>query len=240
MNKHLNLLDTSGGNTKIAKTNKGALYRVASLSLMPDRILCPGSKAAGCFEGCLKSSGRGRFDNVAAGRQWRADLWHQDRGQFLERLTRELKNHVKNCNRLGLKPAARLNVLSDIAWEKTEGGYMPELFPEIYFYDYTKRAARLGNTPDNYRLMFSYSGRTQYARQVELALSAGVPVAVVFRDEFPAEFLGRRVIDGDKSDLVNSKAGPVVIGLKAKGSLAKADKSGFIIDADRIPAKAVA
>ena len=117
---------------------------------------------------------------------------------------------------------------------------MPELFPEIYFYDYTKRAARLGNTPDNYRLMFSYSGRTQYARQVELALSAGVPVAVVFRDEFPAEFLGRRVIDGDKSDLVNSKAGPVVIGLKAKGKLAKADKSGFIIDADRIPAKAVA
>ena len=240
MNAHLKLLDTSGGNTKIAKTNKGAAYRVASLSLMPDRILCPGSKAAGCFEGCLKSAGRGRFDNVAAGRQWRADLWHGDRGQFLERLSRELSAFIKTCNRAGLKPAARLNVLSDIAWEKAEGGYIPELFPEIYFYDYTKRAARLNKTPGNYRLMFSYSGRAQYAAQVSAALRTGVPVAVVFRDEFPAEFLGRPVIDGDASDLINSKAGPVIIGLKAKGPLAKADKSGFVIDADLIPALAVA
>ena len=117
---------------------------------------------------------------------------------------------------------------------------IPELFPEIYFYDYTKRAARLNKTPDNYRLMFSYSGRAQYANQVQIALGAGVPIAAVFRDQFPAQFLGRPVIDGDKSDLINSKAGPVIIGLKAKGSLAKADKSGFVIDAERIPALVVA
>ena len=237
MNKHLNLLDTGNGNTKIAKTNRGGLYRVASLSLMPDRILCPGSKAAGCFEGCLKGAGRGRFDNVAAGRQWRSDLWHQDQGQFLERLTRELSNFVKTCEKNGIRPAARLNTISDIPWENFG---IPEQFPGLYMYDYTKRAARLNNTPDNYRLMFSYSGRAQYANQVQIALGAGVPIAAVFRDQFPAEFLGRPVIDGDKSDLINSKAGPVIIGLKAKGALAKADKSGFVIDAETIPALVVA
>jgi hypothetical protein len=237
MNNHLNLLDTGNGNTKIAKTNRGGLYRVASLSLMPDRILCPGSKAAGCFEGCLKSSGRGRFDNVAAGRQWRSDLWHQDQDQFLDRLHKELGNFAKLCKKTGITPAARLNTISDIAFERFG---IPELFPEIYFYDYTKRAARLNKTPDNYRLMFSYSGRAQYANQVQIALGAGVPIAAVFRDQFPAEFLGRPVIDGDKSDLINSKAGPVIIGLKAKGALAKADQSGFVIDAERIPALVVA
>ena len=230
MNKHLNLLDTGNGNTKIAKTNRGGLYRVASLSLMPDRILCPGSKAAGCFEGCLKSSGRGRFDNVAAGRQWRSDLWHQDQDQFLERLTRELSNFVKTCEKNGVRPAARLNTISDIPYEKAEAGFIPQLFPGIYFFDYTKRAARLGTTPANYKLMFSYSGRPQYAAQVNRALKFDIPLAVVFRGGFPAEFMGRPVIDGDASDLINSKAGRVIVGLKAKGKIAKADIGGFVVD----------
>jgi hypothetical protein len=237
MNNHLNLLDTGNGNTKIAKTNRGGLYRVASLSLMPDRILCPGSKAAGCFEGCLKSSGRGRFDNVAAGRQWRSDLWHKDQAQFLERLTRELSNFVKTCEKNGVRPAARLNTISDIPWENFG---IPQAFPNLYMYDYTKRAARLNKTPANYTLMFSYSGRAQYQNQVQIALGAGVPIAAVFRDTLPGSFMGRPVIDGDKSDLINSKAGPVIIGLKAKGALAKADQSGFVIDAETIPALVVA
>ena len=63
------LMDTSAkpGNTKVAKTQKlGDAVRVASLSLMPDALLCPGSKAAGCFDDCLKAAGRGAFQNVKA------------------------------------------------------------------------------------------------------------------------------------------------------------------------------
>jgi hypothetical protein len=225
----MKLLDTKGGNTKLAKTNKGDVYRVAGLSLMPDFKLCPASKAAGCFEGCLKSAGRGRFANVAKARADKAEFWRNDQPGFLDQLRRELAAFVRSCERAGVKPAARLNVLSDIAWERT--GIIDE-FPGVFFYDYTKRAERLGKTPGNYSLMFSYSGRAQFAGNVAKALETDAPLAVVFRSpEFPRHYLGRPVIDGDISDLDNVKAGRVVIALKAKGP-ARRDRSGFVVDLD--------
>jgi len=224
------LLKISGENTKIAKTisKAGGAVRIASLSMMPDAILCPGSKAAACFDPCLKSSGRGAMSNVAAGRQARTDYWHADQAGFLDQLRRELRAFIKTCKRQGVKPVARLNTISDIAWE-SHG--IPQEFPEILFYDYTKRAARLGNVPDNYLLMFSYSGREQYARQVERAEQSDAPMAVVFNGPMPEYFAGRPVIDGDESDLVNANAGRVVIGLKAKGKAGN-DRSGFVIHTD--------
>ena len=239
MNLHLKLLDTNGGNTKIKKTAKNSPYRLASLSLMPDAKICPSSKAAGCFDACLKSAGRGRFDNVAKGRQWRSDLWHSDQDQFIERLIKELDNFSKLCKKQGVKPAVRLNVLSDIPFERF--GIM-DIFPEIYFYDYSKSAKRVNNPdlPKNYELIFSYSGREQFAKQSALGLDSDRPVAVVFRDKLPAHFMGRPVIDGDQSDLINAKSGRVIVGLKAKGSLAKNENNGFVVDPEIIPTLAVA
>ena len=44
--QEIKLLDTGGGNPKLEKTNKRDLgIRVAGLSLYPDDILCPASKA---------------------------------------------------------------------------------------------------------------------------------------------------------------------------------------------------
>ena len=40
---------------------------------------------------------------------------------------------------------------------------------------------------------------------------------------------GGRVIDGDASDLVNVMAGPVIVGLQAKGK-AKTDEGAFVVD----------
>lgn len=221
------ILKISGENTKIAKTiaKAGGAVRIASLSMMPDAILCPGSKAAGCFDACLKSSGRGAMSNVAAGRQARTDYWHADQAGFLDQLRRELRAFVKTCKRQGVKPVARLNTISDIAFEKHG---IPQAFPEILFYDYTKRAARLGKVPANYLLMFSYSGRDQYAAQVERAEQSNAPMAVVFNGPMPEFFAGRPVIDGDESDLVNAMAGRVIVGLKAKGKAGN-DRSGFVV-----------
>ena len=81
--------------------------------------------------------------------------------------------------------------------------------------------------------MFSYSDRPQYQKQVAVALPTGVPIAVVFKNSMPSEYLGRPVIDGDLSDLDNVMAGPVGVGLTAKGP-ALHDHSGFVVDGNMI------
>ena len=128
-----------------------------------------------------------------------------------------------------MQGVVRLNVLSDIPWERHG---IPQSFPGLFFYDYTKRADRLGigKTPANYRLMFSYSGRPQYRKQVEMAKCFDNPIAVVYKNgEMPERLFGRPVIDGDQSDLWNVQAGKVIVALKAKGP-AKKDESGFVLD----------
>ena len=235
----MKLLNTTASNTKIKKTqNKpnnyfGKPIRMASLSLLPDRIICPGSKAAGCMDACLKESGRAKqFESINIARQKKTDYWHADQAGFLSQLTRELTNFQKNvCQRQNVQGVVRLNTISDIPFE--EHG-IPQQFPDLFFYDYTKQAKRLaGNLPANYRLMFSYSDRPQYQNQVAAALPTGVPIAVVFKNRLPSEYLGRPVIDGDLSDLDNVMAGPVVVGLTAKGPALK-DQSGFVVAGNMI------
>jgi hypothetical protein len=53
--------------------------------------------------------------------------------------------------------------------------------------------------------------------------------AAVFRDRLPAQFMGRKVINGDESDLRFLDDKNVIIGLKAKGR-ARHDKTGFVFD----------
>jgi hypothetical protein len=164
---------------------------------------------------------------VREARQRKAAFFRDDRAAFLDQLHRELSNFEKLCEREGRRGVVRLNVLSDIRWEHYG---IPQAHPNLFMLDYTKRADRLCKTPDNYRLIFSYSGRPQYRRQNDKALATGLPVAVVFRGGLPAEFLGRRVIDGDRSDYLNATEGTgCVVGLTAKGS-ARHDRGGFVID----------
>lgn len=227
----MKLLDTSSGNTKIAKTNKyNEAIRVASLSMMPDSILCPASKAAGCRKTCLEVQGRGRFDNVKKARQAKTDWFHADTKGFLEQLNKELENFEALCRKKKVKAVVRLNVLSDIEWEKLG---VPQRHPNITFYDYTKLAARLDKTPPNYLLMFSYSGRSQYSKQVKRAMTTDAPIVTVFKAKLPEFFMGKRVVAGDADDWANAQLRGVVIGLTAKGS-ARHDTSGFVVDADNL------
>ena len=227
----MKLLSTSASNTKIAKTQKAEKIptRVASLSLYPDDVICAGSKAAGCREACLVTAGMGVFSNVAAGRKAKTDWFHDDQSGFLNQLRKELGNFSKLCKRKGSAGVVRLNTISDIAWEKFG---IPQAFPDLSFYDYTKRVHRIGNTPANYKLMFSYSGVATYKKQVD-RLPDGYPMAVVFSGDLPTHFMGRKVIDGDKSDLDNLRGGHVVVGLSAKGR-AKKDTTGFVVNSNLI------
>ena len=219
-------------NTKLKKTAKGQDVVLAGLSLMPSPTLCPSSKAAKCFDDCLKHSGfAGVYKSVNIARQKKTDFYMNDREGFLNQLRRELTNLEKYAKKHNKKPIVRLNVLSDIAYEQHG---IPQQFPNIFFYDYTKRADRLGNTPSNYKLMFSYSGASRYSKQVNKALQTDTPITVVFKNGLPSEYMGRKVIDGDISDLDNLKAKGKIIGLRVKGNDAKKSDSPFIVDSNLI------
>jgi hypothetical protein len=234
----MKLLNTNGGNTKVAKSMKSTLgtdkVRIASLSLMPNIQLCPAQEVAGCKEACLVSAGRGKMSNVAKGRERKTEWFMSDRDGFLAQLRKEMHSFIKTCKRQGVQPVFRLNTISDIQWENLldlEGE-----FGDAFYYDYTKLAKRLfKRMPSNYKLMFSYSPKPEFWNQVDMALDTDVPISVVFRGALPKRFLGRDVIDGDESDIVNVQKGAVIVGLRAKGDALGKAGDGFVVDtANRI------
>ena len=235
----MKLLDTSKrlGNPKVRKSGIADVVRMATLTMHPDDIVCAGSKAAGCMADCLKESGLGGvYPSINQARQARTDYWHNSKITFLDQLCRELENFSRLCAKQRVQGVVRLNVMSDINWEDYD---VPQSFPELQFYDYTKKARRFHGQrqPDNYRLMFSYSGAKHYQSQVQSFLKSysDAPMAVVFRNKnFPSTFMGRPVINGDDSDWVNVNHRGVVVGLVAKGP-AKTNTNGFVVENDVIP-----
>lgn len=225
-------------NTKLIKTAKGSKLPVvlAGLSMMPTLALCPNSKKADCLDMCLKDSGFSEvFDSVNIARQKKTDYFMQDRDAFLQQLKRELNNLDKYAKKHNKKAIVRLNVLSDIPFERYN---IPQQFPDIKFYDYTKRSNRLGRMPENYGLMFSWSGASDYQQEVNNALKTDAPMTVVFSKQLPAYYLGRKVYNGDLSDLDNLDKKNMVIGLLLKGNKNKKDfelnGSDFVVDSDNI------
>ncbi len=239
----MKLLDTNGSNTKLKKNNKPIDIRVAGLSLYPNDLICPFRKKAKCEKPCLRNSGRGAFDNVEQARKAKTDFYMNNRPGFIAQLIKELTNFEKLCTKTGVVPYVRLNVISDIQWELKTNGAIPQLFPNINFYDYTKIAKRLGKTPKNYQLMFSYSQAPAYQDQVKRAQQTDVPMSVVFYGPMPDIFLGKKVINGDNSDIENLKHKNCIIGLKykiAKGQGVDPLDAPFIVNTNLIPLKMVA
>ena len=216
----MKLLDTTGGNTKLRKNNRDVKVRVAGLSLIPDDRVCPMRHIAGCAAPCLRWAGRGPMPSVVTGRQSKLDYLYSDRLGFISQLKREIGNFERLCSKAGVIPYIRLNVISDVRWESTAYGQIPQAFPNVNFYDYSKVANRLNKTPDNYKLMFSYSPAVKFQPQVRLAMAANVPMSAVFYPAIPDTFLGAKVINGDNSDIENLKYSypNYIIGLKYKNA----------------------
>jgi hypothetical protein len=138
---------------------------------------------------------------------------------------------------LGLKPVIRLNGTSDIAWETEAFGKIPQRYPDVQFYDYSKSLNRVMiNHCKNYRLVFSYSGHNHNA--CVKAIRYKIPVAIVFENKVPVgvKIMRCRVIDGDLHDLVFTYKKPVIIGLKAKG-LARKVRSVFTAKEDQFESR---
>ena len=237
----MKLLDTQGANPKAKKSAKYEFYgqpvRYATLSMMPNDKLCPMRHKAGCAEPCLVTSGMGGvYPTVNASRQAKTDFWMNDRQGFLSQLRGEMHNFIKLCAKQGKLPVFRLNTISDIPWERHLD--MSGEFADAIFLDYTKIASRLGNVPSNYHLIFSFSAKVEFAKQVASALESDVPMSVVFRGKFPKTFLGKPVIDGDASDIVNAQKRGHIVGLKAKGKARNDVSNPFIVNTDNLIAVA--
>lgn len=232
------------GNPKTLKSkDKG--YFPAILHLLPSTLgsrsnrkinLCPYA-SDGCKAACLNTAGRGGIlkpgevtNVIQEARRRRTHLFIDNKDEFFQLLIKDINSHIKRCKRLTLTPCFRLNGTSDLLWEKQGFDYegkryknIMELFPNIKFYDYTKRPNRY-KIPSNYHLTFSLSeSNEQLAKQ---SLSNGQNVAVVFKS-LPNIFMDHKVINGDETDLRFLDPSPSIIGLKAKGK-AKKDMSGFV------------
>ena len=227
----------SSGSTKIEKSNKlSDKYFSRIIYLAPDDLadgkntLCPYAKIAKCSEACLNTAGMGKFSNVQQSRIRKSLLFLNDQQEFMKQLVQDANKFLKECDRLGKKPALRLNGTSDIQWETIEvDGHdnIFAMFPQIQFYDYTKIPTRKVEHIPNYHLTWSYSqANDKYATMFDKVSNN---IAVVFRDVLPKVFKGLRVIDGDKHDMRFLDDTQVVVGLVAKGQ-GKKDTSGFVID----------
>tara|TARA_R110002020_G_scaffold44929_1_gene128951 strand:- start:407 stop:1117 length:711 start_codon:yes stop_codon:yes gene_type:complete len=235
MEKKISSLLSVDTNAKTVKGQKRG-YLTGILYLAPSNEsgtinVCPHA-SAGCRAACLYTAGMGSFSNVKQARINKTLWFARDRESFVAQIKKDIAALIRKAKRMNLIPCVRLNGTSDLPFENF--GIMQE-FPDIAFYDYTKNAKRMkrflaGEMPANYSLTFSRSETKRNHRQCEEIAKLGGNVAAVFAGKtLPKTYKGKRVFNGDNSDLRFLDPTGVIVGLTAKG-MARKDNSGFTIN----------
>jgi len=226
----------NSGNSKTRKGEKKG-FTTYGIHLAPASLsgfnVCD-SSSAGCRWACLNTAGRGAMNSVQKARIKKTLFFFKDKQKFLAELWAEIAKSIKSASRKGMTPCFRLNLTSDLPWEKIKfnGQNVFDAFPLVTFYDYTKSVERMtafvnGEMPSNYHLTFS---RSETNGAIALAiLRSGGNVAMVFRKSLPSTYFGHDVIDGDETDLRFLDGKGKIVGLKEKG-LAKKDETGFVLE----------
>jgi hypothetical protein len=226
----------NSGNSKTRKGEKKG-FTTYGIHLAPASLsgfnVCD-SSSAGCRWACLNTAGRGAMNSVQKARIKKTLFFFKDKQGFLAELWAEVAKSIRSAARKNMVPCFRLNLTSDLPWEKIKfnGQSVMEAFPNVQFYDYCKSPERMtkfvnGEMPKNYHLTFS---RSETNGALALAfLKSGGNVAMVFRKSLPATYFGHEVIDGDETDLRFLDGSGKIIGLKEKG-LAKKDATGFVLE----------
>lgn len=226
--------------TKHAKAEKYGEYTYG-IYLAPADIsgyeVCP-LRTAGCTAVCLHESGHNRIDKgrITESRIKKTKLFFEHRKFFVDWMIAEISAAQKKAERNNMEFSVRLNNTSDlnpISFYTVRNGRkvnILELFPDVQFYDYTKviNRTKLVKKYDNYDLTFSYSGENMEA--CLKALDDRVRVAMVFEKDIPKEYLGYKVIDGDKYDMRYLDESAVIVGLKFKKTRNKlTEDNSFVI-----------
>lgn len=247
----MKLLANGDTNTKTRKNGPEVVS--AGLSLAPHKSAGLGNTCThasdGCAAACLNGQGLASvWESIKLARIAKTEFYYRDRVAFLEVLRRDIERFKRKADKQGKRLAVRLNMFSDIYWERHR---IPQDFPDVQFYDYTKHPGRISgrNTIlSNYHVTFSRSETNE--KHVLRALQSNCNVSVVFADRgrpfvgnrshlqrLPKTWQGFRVVDGDVSDLryedsVGRSRG-VVVGLRLKAhsysARATAVNSGFAV-----------
>ncbi len=206
--------------------------------------VCPRASSE-CRANCLgtEAGGNKQYPDNSLSRKVRMTHFMVQHPEHAARmLDHELGQHVKSAKKKGMIPGVRLNVTSDIPYEKF-AGKMFKRHSEASFYDYTKVHQRVmgqgkESHPANYHLSLSHTGtghEESNDKHVVKALEAGHVVAMVHQrgkgtpEPTHVEDVksGKRypIANGDKDDntfdrhttLGVPKTQGVVSGLKLKG-----------------------
>lgn len=230
----------SKGNTNY-KTSKNE-HRTWILYLSPHTQndkgvnVCPFA-SSGCIVACLYTAGRGQMSSVQLARRRKTDYWVAYKKAFYLQLAKEIKTKIAYYAKRGETIAFRLNGTSDIDHIKALRAFanldIKDYVDNAIFYDYTPNihmAIKYKNHP-NY--VVSFSKKEDNDHNVEIAMQNSINVAVVFDGDLPEFYKGKRVVDGDSSDMIMVYNRNVVLGLKAKGA-AKKDESGFVVKVNEL------
>ena len=222
-----------------AKTIKNSL-ETHILYLMPHRQNSKGinictKSSLGCENGCLVESGLAEvYKTINEARSRRTELYINNRTEFCARIYHELHLLNKKAIKKDGKIEVRLNGTSDLDFiaiikNRLNKDILAD-FPNLIFYDYTKILGKIEKYKNtNYVLTFSRSEINEAECKKALKLGANVSVVFDHKKPMPKTYLGRIVIDGDKADDLMLSLSGKILGLKAKGSKAKADVTGFVV-----------
>lgn len=233
-----------------AKLAKGGL--AAGLTLAPASEggwnVCARS-TEGCRRACVVwHGGNGGRDSVRLSRVARTQALAADPQAAMEAIRREIETLAKR--RTDPIKAVRLNVASDLPWERVAG--FLDALPPIACYDYTKVAARIGEggmargASRKYRLAFSLSEAPHSARDAARILGEGGTAVLVVAGLRRRQSDGtlryhpvpRRVriagqwfptCSGDKSDRRDLDPQGRVVVLAGKGRLELPEAGGSVV-----------
>ena len=234
-----NLLAT---NPKLEKSNNGKEWLTSGQSFAPSYSsgynTCP--FATDCAISCLMFAGHGQKhmmsnDNhfVFQARLIRTWIYMEHFDQWEKRIIKEITALEKKASKLRVQCAVRLNVISDIMWEK-KAPFLFSMFPNITFYDYTAIPNRNVDHIPNYYLVYSRKENNEAIVFNQTKYNVSCVFKVKKNKPLPKFYKGLRVVDADKHDRIWEWAElypneQLVLGLRVKGKEAWKDTSGFAI-----------
>ena len=156
-----------------------------------------------CTRVCVLDNGNGRYPMTQKARDIKTQFLYQHPRAFMVLLGHELGQLSAKYERV----LVRLNVNSDLRWHRiTPLLVNGDLFPNLYFYDYTKNPAILsghGMLGLRYRAVYSVNESSDLEKVRAFVTRGGTAAIVTSRTKKqapPDSFMGLPVLDGDATD----------------------------------------